>query len=471
MPDRQKTNPSVSPMKTSHTVLIVDDDPGHLTMLKTVVESWGYRVTVADDGRKAVEKVKQGPFDLILMDVRMTVMSGIEALKQIKAYNPAIPVLIMTAYSSVSTAVETLKAGAYDYLTKPLDFEGLQLTLERALEHSALKAENRALREELRTGFNMSNIIGKSRAMRELIDMVAMVSPSDATVLITGESGTGKELVAKSIHANSRRNEKGFVVVNCAALTETLLESELFGHEKGAFTGADRRREGRFMQADQGTIFLDEIGEMSHVMQAKLLRVLQEKEIQRVGGAETLPVDVRIIAATNRDLQQEVAEGNFREDLYYRLNVVTLTVPPLRERSDDIPLLAAYFLEKYAARNRKQLKGFTPVAMDALIKYDWPGNVRELENAVERAVILSTGEYLTEKVFPLSILQDYDGESNTSGVRSDPEEPRSLEAVERQAIMDALKASGGNKSEAARMLGINRKTLYTKLKTYGVEES
>ena len=457
-------------MKTpkAHSVLIVDDDSGHLTMLKTIVASWGYRVTAVDDGCKAVEKVKEGPFDLILMDVRMTVMSGIEALKQIKAYNPAIPVLIMTAYSSVSTAVETLKAGAYDYLTKPLDFEALQLTLERTLEHSALKAENRALREKLRTGFNMNDIIGKSRVMRDLIEMAAMVSPSEATVLITGESGTGKELIAKSIHHNSRRKEKAFVIVNCAALAETLLESELFGHEKGAFTGADRRREGRFMQADRGTIFLDEIAEMSPVMQAKLLRVIQEKEVQRVGGEETLSVDVRIIAATNRDLQQEVLKGSFREDLYYRLNVVTLTVPPLHDRSDDIPLLADYFLKKYAARNRKQIKGFTPLAMDMLIKYGWPGNVRELENAVERAVILSTGDYLTEKSLPLSILQDYAEPADSGRFAAGLEEPRSLEAVEKQAIVDALDASRGNKSEAARILGINRKTLYKKLKTYGI---
>jgi len=450
-------------------ILIVDDDPGHLTMLKTIIASWGYHVAAADDGAEAVEKVKETPFDLILMDVRMTVMSGIEALKKIKSYNPAIPILIMTAYSSVDSAVEALKAGAYDYLTKPLDFEALRFTIERAREHSTLKVENLALREKLRTHFRMSDIIGKSQPMVELIDMVAMVSPADATVLITGESGTGKELIAKSIHTNSSRSENAFVIINCAALTETLLESELFGHEKGAFTGADRRREGRFMQADKGTLFLDEIGETSHVMQAKLLRVIQEKELQRVGGEETLSVDVRILAATNRDLQQEVSAGNFREDLFYRLNVVTLHVPPLRDRLDDIPLLASFFLEKYSGKNRKQIKGFTPVAMDMLIKYGWPGNVRELENAVERAVILSTGDYVTEKAFPLSIVQNYAGDTDIRPPSFKLDEPRSLEAIERQAILGALDACSGNKSEAARILGINRKTLYAKLKAYGVE--
>ena len=455
--------------KEDRSILIVDDDPGHLTMLKTIIASWGYSVAAADDGVEAVEKVKETPFDLILMDVRMTVMSGIEALKKIKSYNPAIPILIMTAYSSVDSAVEALKAGAYDYLTKPLDFEALRFTLERAREHSALKVENLALREKLRTRFQMSDIIGKSQPMVELIDMVAMVSPADATILITGESGTGKELIAKSIHMNSRRSENAFVIVNCAALTETLLESELFGHEKGAFTGADRRREGRFMQADNGTLFLDEIGETSHVMQAKLLRVIQEKELQRVGGEETLSVDVRILAATNRDLQQEVSAGNFREDLFYRLNVVTLHVPPLRDRLDDIPLLANFFLEKYSGKNRKQIKGFTPVAMDMLIKYGWPGNVRELENAVERAVILSTGDYVTEKAFPLSIVQNYAEDADIRPPSFTHDEPRSLEAIERQAILDALDACSGNKSEAARVLGINRKTLYAKLKAYGVE--
>jgi two-component system response regulator HydG len=450
-------------------ILIVDDDPAHRTTLKTLISSWGYRVETVDDGSAAIQKIKETPFDLVLMDVRMATMSGIEALKHIKSYNPAIPILIMTAYSSVDSAVEALKSGAYDYLTKPLDFEALRITLERAREHSALKEENRALKEKLRMGFSVSDIIGKSQTMVDLIDMVAMVSPTDATILITGESGTGKELIAKSIHYNSKRKNDAFVIVNCAALTETLLESELFGHEKGAFTGADRRREGRFMQADKGTIFLDEIGETSHVMQAKLLRAIQEKEIQRVGGEETIHVDVRILAATNRELQKEVSEGKFREDLFYRLNVVSLNVPPLRDRIDDIPLLAGYFLEIYAEKNRKHIKGFSPAAMDMMLKYAWPGNVRELENAIERAAILSAGDYITEKEFPLSIVKEYSGNLNAQRPFLKSRGPRSLEAIEKQAIIEAIEASNGNKSEAARILGINRKTLYKKLKAYSVE--
>jgi two-component system response regulator HydG len=449
-------------------ILIVDDDPGHLTTLKTILKSWGYRVEGADDGQSALDLIRERPFDLILMDVRMARMSGLEALKHIKTYNPAIPILIMTAYSSVESAVEAIKAGAYDYLTKPLDFEALKLTIERALEHIHLKAENRALKEKLVAEFDIRNIVGKSRAMKDLLDMLAMVSPAEATVLITGESGTGKELIARCIHYNSPRKRHPMVVVNCAALTDTLLESELFGHEKGAFTGADKRREGRFMQADKGTIFLDEIGETSPTMQAKLLRVIQEREIERVGGEETLKVDVRILAATNRNLEEDVSAGKFREDLFYRLNVVTLNVPALRDRRDDIPLLAQHFLEKYSAKNRKTVKGFTPQAMDLLVKYEWPGNVRELENAIERGVILLTGEHISEKELPLSILQNVDPAEEHLLSPAAAADPRPLEEVEREAILAALEAVGGNKSEAARRLGITRKTLHQKLKRYGV---
>jgi two-component system response regulator HydG len=458
----------ISPKTTK--ILIVDDDSAHLASMKTVIRSWGYHVETAEDGEVAVEVVKSLPVDLILMDVRMANMSGIEALKRIKGYNPTIPVIIMTAYSSVGSAVEALKSGAYDYLIKPLDFEVLKLTMERASEHAGLKEENRALKEHLRADYDIANIIGRSQQMKELLEMVSMVAPSEATVLITGESGTGKELIARSLHFNSERREKSLIVVNCAAIAETLLESEFFGHEKGSFTGADKRREGRFMQADKGTIFLDEIGEMSSTMQAKLLRVLQEKEIQRVGGEETIKVDVRVVAATNRDLESDVSKGHFREDLFYRLNVMPLNVPSLRDRRDDIPLLAQHFLEKFAEKNRKAVKGFVPLAMDMLLNYDWPGNVRELENAIERAVILLTGEYITETQLPLNITERY----------SDPEMPQasidpvmdgmhSLEDIEKEAIFAALKASGGNKAEAARRLGITRKTLHNKLKNYELD--
>ena len=450
-------------------ILVVDDDPSHLTVLKTIIKSWGYTVFSTDDGTHAVESVKERPFDLILMDVRMAQMSGIEALKKIKDYNPAIPILIMTAYSSVDSAVEALKAGAYDYLTKPLDFEVLKLTLERALEHTGLKEENKYLKDKLSADYELKNIIGKSRSMKEMIDMLAMIAPSEATVLITGESGTGKELVAKSIHHNSNRKGHPLIVVNCAALTETLLESELFGHEKGAFTGADKRREGRFMKANRGTIFLDEIGETSPKMQAKLLRVIQEREIQRVGGEETLSVDVRILAATNRNLEADIIEGKFREDLYYRLNVVALNVPPLRDRQDDIPLLAQHFLAKYAEKNRKQVRDFSPLAMDMLLKYEWPGNVRELENTIERAVILLPGEHITEKELPSNITESY---SKNRGWVEQPKPlaaNRPLEEIEKEAILATLEAAGGNKSETARRLRINRKTLHKKLKDYGID--
>ncbi len=450
-------------------ILVVDDDPGHLVSVRTIIRSWGYGVETADDGSVAVDMVKSTPVDLILMDVRMTQMGGIEALRQIKVYNPTIPVIIMTAYSSVDSAVEAIKSGAYEYLIKPLDFEVLKLTIERASEHAGLKEENRALKEHLQSDYDIANIIGRSQPMKKLIEMMSMVAPSEATVLITGDSGTGKELIARSLHFNSPRKDKPLVVVNCAAITETLLESELFGHEKGSFTGADKRREGRFMQADSGTIFLDEIGETSSTMQAKLLRVLQEKEIQRVGGEETLKVDVRIVAATNRDLEKEVAEGNFREDLFYRLNVMQLNVPPLKERREDVPLLAQHFLTKFSDKNRKAIKGLVPLAMDMLVNYDWPGNVRELENAIERAVILATGEHITEAQLPLNITEQYeDLEIRPTGTTQILDGTHSLEDIEKEAILAALNGSNGNKAEAARRLGVTRKTLHNKLKSYGL---
>ncbi len=453
-------------MQKKFHILIVDDDANHLKTLRTIIRTWNYEVSAADDGAKAVEMVKDKPYALILMDVRMTKMSGIEALKKIKQYNPAIPVLIMTAYSSVDSAVEALKSGAYDYLTKPLDFEVLKMTLERALEHAGLKAENRKLKQRQNSLYDAGEIIGKSSPMKRLMEMMAMIAPSEATVLITGESGTGKELIAKSIHNNSPRKDKPLVVINCAAISETLLESELFGHEKGAFTGAAARREGRFMQANKGTIFLDEIGETSKSMQTKLLRVIQEREIQRVGGDDTLKVDVRILAATNRNLEKEVKKGSFREDLYYRINVVTVNIPPLRERQDDIPLLAHHFLKKYSKKNNKVVRGFSPLAMDMLIKYSWPGNVRELENTIERAVILLPGEHITEKELPSNITGAYEQDGAISGR---PIINRSLQEIEKEAILATFETCEKNKSETARKLGINRKTLHKKLKEYGVD--
>ena len=445
-------------------ILIVDDDTAHRTMLRTLVSAWGASVDEAGDGSEAVSLCRERPYDLILMDVLMPEVDGISALQAIKAYNPSIPILIMTAYSTVADAVEALKSGAYDYLSKPLDFDELKIMLGRALDHANLKQENTALKEQL-GGFDTGGIVGAAPAMRKLLEMLAMVAPSDATVLVFGESGTGKELIAKALHANSPRAQKPFVAVNCAALSENLLESELFGHEKGAFTGAERRREGHFAHADTGTLFLDEIGEISAAMQVKLLRVLQEREFQRVGGDQSIRVDVRLVAATNKDLAKEVEAGRFRQDLFYRLNVVTLTVPPLRERVEDVPLLAAHFLDVFSVKNNKAIKGFTPSAMDCLLKYPWPGNVRELENVVERAVVLLLGEYITERELPPSVLEGAGRLAAASGAGL---AGLSLEEVEKRAVLETLEACDNNKSEAARRLGVTRKTLHAKLARYGV---
>ncbi|HBD5269242.1 TPA: sigma-54-dependent response regulator transcription factor ZraR [Escherichia coli] len=428
-------------------ILVVDDDISHCTILQALLRGWGYNVALANSGRQALEQV----FDLVLCDVRMAEMDGIATLKEIKALNPAIPVLIMTAYSSVETAVEALKTGALDYLIKPLDFDNLQATLEKALAHThSIDAETPAVTA------SQFGMVGKSSAMQHLLSEIALVAPSEATVLIHGDSGTGKELVARAIHASSARSEKPLVTLNCAALNESLLESELFGHEKGAFTGADKRREGRFVEADGGTLFLDEIGDISPMMQVRLLRAIQEREVQRVGSNQTISVDVRLIAATHRDLAAEVNAGRFRQDLYYRLNVVAIEVPSLRQRREDIPLLAGHFLQRFAERNRKAVKGFTPQAMDLLIHYDWPGNIRELENAVERAVVLLTGEYISERELPLAI-------ASTPIPLGQSQDIQPLVEVEKEVILAALEKTGGNKTEAARQLGITRKTLLAKL--------
>lgn len=455
-------------------ILIVDDDKAHLSMLKTIISGWGHITFGAEDGGEAITQVKEQPYDAILMDVRMAKIGGIEALSKIKKINPAIPVIIMTAYSSVDTAVEAMKIGAYDYLTKPLNFDELKLTLERALEHMTLLEENRDLKERFFKD-NSSGIIGRSEPVKKLLEMVETVAKTEATVLIQGESGTGKELFARAIHEQSNRREARLVTVNCAALTDTLLESELFGHEKGAFTGADKKRDGRFVQADHGTLFLDEVGEIPMPMQSKLLRAIQEGEIQRVGSDQIFKVDVRIIAATNRDLKKEATAGNFREDLYYRLNVVSLSIPSLSDRSEDIPLLASHFLEKFSERNRKKIKGFTPAAMVMLTHYSWPGNVRELENAVERAVILTAGEYISEKDLPPALSEGHEAPSNREHHPEIDSEisvgGKPLHEIEKIAIKETLLSTGGNKSEAARILNITRTTLDNKIKKYGIDVS
>jgi two-component system response regulator HydG len=450
-------------MKTK--ILVVDDEAPHRQMLDAVLSVEGYEIHHAGDGQEAISLVEERFYDLILMDIRMSKVGGIEALKKIKKISPGIPIIIMTAYASVDTAVDALKSGAYDYLTKPLDIEELKILVRKALHHRKLEQENIYLKERLGDRFDFSSIIGRSPAMQDLFETITLVAPSEATVLIAGESGTGKELIANAIHHNSPRKDRAFIKVNCAALPETLLESELFGHEKGAFTGALARKQGRFQLAHTGSIFLDEVGEMTPTTQTKILRVLQEREFEPLGSTQTVKVDTRVIAATNKNLLEEIQQGNFREDLYYRLNVVTLEVPSLRERREDISLLADFFLKQYAEKNRRLIKGFTPRAMDLLIRHDWPGNVRELENVVERAVIMARGDLISQGELPDAI-RGMDGEMEKARIDLSP--GRSLREVERDMILRTLEDTGGNRTRAAEILGISRRTLQLKLKEYGV---
>ena len=471
-------------MNGKNKILVVDDDASHRTMLKTLMSGWGYEIDLADDGISGVERVRKKHFDIVLMDMKMLKMSGMEALEKICNYNPALPVIIMTAYSSIETAVDALKNGAYDYMTKPLDFDKLKLTISHIIETLYLKKENVNLKTRLDQRFSREDIIGKSSAIAELLDTVELAAPSDANILITGDSGTGKELIASAIHYNSPRRDMPFIRINCAAITETLLESELFGHEKGSFTGAEKRRKGRFLQAHGGSILLDEIGEMSLAMQAKLLRVIQEKEITPVGSEENIKVDVRVIASTNRDLKKMAEDGRFREDLYFRLNVVTLEIPPLNKRSEDIPSLAIHFLKIFSEKNHRDIKGFTPDAMDAMIRYGWPGNVRELMNSIERAVVLARSDYLSLSDLPFSSerakalnenshgqdIHNYSGvdfkTAKLSEIYSSTKDTH-LSGIEREAVLRTLESAGGNRSETARRLGITRKTLLKKLRLYG----
>ncbi len=443
-------------------ILVVDDDAAHARMLKILMADWEYEIHLADDGTIAVKMVKNQSFDIVLMDMKMVKMSGMEALQIIREYNPSLPVIIMTAYSSVNTAVKALKIGAYDYLTKPLDFDKLKLTIDRIFETVFLKIENRDLKTRLDEKVFKHDIIGKSPAILALLDIINMVAPTEANVLIIGESGTGKELVSSAIHYNSSRRHKSYVRINCAAITESLLESELFGHEKGSFTGADKKRKGKFLQADKGSILLDEIGEMSLTMQAKLLRVIQEKEITPVGSDQNIKTDVRIIASTNKNLKEMSDQGSFRQDLYFRLNVVSIEIPPLRERDEDIPNLALYFLQLFSKKNSRDIKGFSLKAMDAMIQHGWEGNVRELSNSVERAVVLARSDYIT--IEDLSFIRNRAMDSIEKG--SDLKNIK-LSQIEEKAIISTLESARGNKSEAARRLGITRKTLLKKLKQYG----
>ncbi|MCA1905849.1 MAG: sigma-54 dependent transcriptional regulator [Desulfarculus sp.] len=445
------------------TVMVVDDERAHRLMLKAHLEDAGYRVLEAADGEAALALAEKEAVDLVLMDVVMPRLDGQSALARLKALLPESPILMMTAYGSIESAVAALKAGAEDYLPKPLDVEEVLIKVARHLEKANLARQVKVQAERLGERFDFSALIGTSPPMLRLKDTLALVAPSEATVLITGESGTGKEVVAQIIHQNSRRKDGPLVKVNCAALPETLLESELFGHEKGAFTGAVARREGRLKAADRGTLFLDEIGEMSPATQAKLLRALQEGEYTPLGSDRTLKADVRVIAATNRDLAAASRDGSFREDLYYRLNVVNLEMPPLRARGEDVITLAEEYLRKFNLKNQRELRGFSPAARARLLAYAWPGNVRELINAVERAVIMAPGPLVEPADLPL-VVQEQGQEQAEASLRAG----MSLSQAERLLIEKTLEATGGNRTQAAELLGITRKTLQNKIKEYGL---
>ncbi len=450
-------------------VLVVDDELSQRKMLQANLSLEGFQVFEACDGADAISKVSNEFFDLILMDNRMGQMDGIEALKEIKKISPGIPVIIITAYASVETAVEALQAGAHDYLMKPLDIDELKIKVQQSLEFWRLKEENILQRRRIENLFDASQIVGRSQKMKEILETVAMVAPTEASVLVLGESGTGKELIANALHQGSGRAEKRFIKVNCAALPETLLESELFGHERGAFTGAVARRPGRFALADGGTIFLDEIGELSLSTQAKLLRVLQEREIEPLGSTQTIKVDIRILAATNRNLKEEVKKGAFREDLFYRLNVVPIQIPPLRERKEDVPLLLEHFLKIYNGKNGRNLQGFHPRALDALMRHSWPGNIRELENMVERVVILTRDDYVMFQDLPEPI-RNAVGDPLPTQVREGIRSGMTIKEMERELIIKTLEDNDQNRTRSARVLGITRRTLQHKLKEYEIEQ-
>jgi two-component system response regulator HydG len=449
-------------------ILVVDDEPSQRKMLQANLSLDGYQVFEADDGTSAINKVSEEFFDLILMDNRMSQMDGIDALREIKKISPGIPVIIITAYASVETAVQALQAGAHDYLTKPLDIDELRFKVQQSLEFWRLKEDNILQKRRIENLFDASRIVGRSQKMKDVLETVAMVAPTEASVLILGESGTGKELIANALHQGSARTDKRFIKVNCAALPETLLESELFGHEKGAFTGAIGRRPGRFELADGGTIFLDEIGEMTLATQAKLLRVLQEREFEPLGSTKTVKVDIRILAASNKILGEEVKRGTFREDLFYRLNVVPIFLPPLRERKEDVPLLIEHFLNIYNEKNGRRLHGFHPRALDALMRYSWPGNIRELENVVERAVILTRDDYVPFSELPEAI-RGTDGDladQFREGIRPG----MTIREMEKELIIKTLEDNDGNRTRTSRVLGITRRTLQHKLKEYGLDK-
>lgn len=453
-------------------ILVVDDERSMRDFLSIMLKKAGYDVTTAVDGEEADKILHKDIFDLVITDLKMPKVDGLQVLKTVKELSPDTVVIVITAFASTETTVEAMKEGAYDYITKPFQNDEMKIRIRKALEKRRLSAENVLLKKELKDRAVFDNIIGKSEKMQKVFELVRKVSDSMSNILIYGESGTGKELIARAIHFNSRKKDKPFVTINCGALPEGLLESELFGHMKGSFTGAVFNKEGLFEVANGGTIFLDEVGETSPAIQVKLLRVLQDKEFKRVGGTKEIKVDVRIITATNRDLTKAVAEGKFREDLYYRLNVIPITLPPLRERADDIPLLADHFLGKFNKALNKNVKGFLPAAMELLRSYEWRGNVRELENVIERAVALSNSEIITPECLP-DILRESSRGSSAIPVKI-PAEGLDLEAligdIEKELLLNALEKTNWIKKDAAKLLHLNFRSFRYRLDKYNLNK-
>ena len=459
-------------MNDNYTILVVDDEDSVRKLLSAVLRREGYQVITAASGEEAIVSFREDQPDLIIMDIRMPNIDGITAFKEMRQLRKQVPVILMTAYAAVETAVEAIKLGAFDYLIKPFDIEEVKLLTNRAIQLQKMSAKIVVLNQQLVDSYRLDKIITNSPKMKELCRDIAKIAQSNASVLITGESGTGKELIANTIHYNSKRSSGPFIKINCGALPETLLESELFGHEKGAFTGAVTRRSGRFEQADHGTLLLDEIGEISPNLQVKLLRVLQEREFERVGGNQTVKTDIRVLAATNRNLADMVKQGTFRQDLYYRLNVVCLSAPPLRERREDIELLAGFFLQKFAAENEKNIMGFDPEVWKVLENYNWPGNVRELANVVERAVIMSTGSTIFTEDLPGQLIAD-SGSGRMEALMLEKPQGSTLKEmikkVESMLIKDALQRNQGNKLRTAKILGMSRRSLLYKIQEYEIE--
>lgn len=451
-----------------YSILIVDDEDAQRSILKGYLEKKGYKIYSASSGTEGIKIVQNNLINIVLSDFKMPDKTGLEVLEEVKKINPEISFVILTAYGTIEDAVKAMRLGAFDYISKPVDLDELDLMIERIIEHNNLKSEIQILKNQLKEKFKIDSFISHSAKMEEVLSVAARAADSKATILITGESGTGKEVLAKSIHYVSPRKEKPFIAVNIPALPETLLESELFGHEKGAFTGADKAKKGRFELADGGTIFLDEIGDIPINLQVKLLRVLQEHQIEKVGSSENINIDVRIIAATHQNLEGKIKDGSFREDLYYRLNIVSLHIPPLRERREDILPLIDYFIEKYAKENNRNKLTLSKEAVDSLIKYNFPGNVRELENIIERAVVLCRSETITLNDLP-NIVKGFKAEEEIlqkeSGSLIDQ-----VEELEKKLIFDALSSANGNQSQAGRMLGLTERNLRYKMQKYGIKK-